>query len=732
MEPTIHHDSWIRRFIIFHRDLISISNNYKGSKISNDVQRDNSICHDLDESSSLDELAEHILYFYEGKECKSVKTTDHHLFKNHTSANAVRFAGLCQALYFLPSSLEKSCLTCDMQEQQHRSYDNIDMNDQTREVQLSNSTIIFMPLEQKETQGLLAVAQVARKYVSHSNSAVSNAASRTSIITGGDTFAIRCMIEKAHKIFMIFNGGGIHHRLSSQLISTVSTYDREKCCGYPGMKKVYEYHKLLRKSRNTTFPNKYNSNQEVAYLVKLQHNLDQLLAVLPITKLRFDLKVYYDNFIFEVESHHEKNGGIGRCLIQASPLPVHWTCTDPIMCAQKDSKLVLVSYLKKSIKDMLRNIKICSEKNVTKPCDSVTQIPNREKIVAISAFQCGSLMFTETEYPNIEVSTEIASIIQEQCFVILSKTTDMLQPAIFFSFRDFVPRLTMAATTDIKGAFLSPPIFTTIETCKDMPKIPQQTHEAVWMPEIDMPKENGELEPKITNIVIYIAGDYSFTIYLHLTKEENDALQCSERRNDLCKTFKFYDFKKKLSETKPNSVLQFIPSLLSSTGEILNKSIIKYRNHLEACLVQKSSTFQNILDKTGIYFLFVDRERHLSIVGVNGGMHKASNKTWNMSKKAEQHSKLNDDNSHHLDSRHLLSAQLPLDIMLAFDDMFHEASRLHNKMAEFGTFLPQGWVYCYIHNKKELFVILNTTQYVTLADMLKAATCFKNYFFRSV
>lgn len=96
-----------------------------------------------------------------------------------------------------------------------------------------------------------------------------------------------------------------------------------------------------------------------------------------------------------------------------------------------------------------------------------------------------------------------------------------------------------------------------------------------------------------------------------------------------------------------------------------------------------------------------------------------------------------------LDCRHKLAAYLPLDVMLAFDDMFNEMGRLScrrnvltvgeagaqgdndmgtNKSIELCSFLPQGWVYARAYGSVELYILLDTSRYVTINDVQKAVT----------
>jgi len=101
--------------------------------------------------------------------------------------------------------------------------------------------------------------------------------------------------------------------------------------------------------------------------------------------------------------------------------------------------------------------------------------------------------------------------------------------------------------------------------------------------------------------------------------------------------------------------------------------------------------------------------------------------------------------SNMLDCRHKLAAYLPLDVMLAFDDMFNGMECLScrrngltfsmdgtdgtvsndtctNKSIEMCTFLPQGWVYGRAFGNVELYVLLDTSKFVTINDVQKAVS----------
>ncbi|KAL3774726.1 hypothetical protein ACHAW5_009552 [Stephanodiscus triporus] len=103
--------------------------------------------------------------------------------------------------------------------------------------------------------------------------------------------------------------------------------------------------------------------------------------------------------------------------------------------------------------------------------------------------------------------------------------------------------------------------------------------------------------------------------------------------------------------------------------------------------------------------------------------------------------------SNMLDCRHKLAASLPLDVTLALDGIFNEigcftgrndtlthslvsgvdVNRVNinsgvSKSIELCTFLPRGWVYGRAYGGIELYIVLDTSKFVTINDVQKAVT----------
>ena len=112
-----------------------------------------------------------------------------------------------------------------------------------------------------------------------------------------------------------------------------------------------------------------------------------------------------------------------------------------------------------------------------------------------------------------------------------------------------------------------------------------------------------------------------------------------------------------------------------------------------------------------------------------------------------------------MDCRHLLASHLPLDVILALDEMFTEVHRLSNngltnvndaksglsaeeevpigartgeKVVEMCNFLPQGWVYARARGARELYLVFDTSIFITLADVHKTAEKVRETLFHGV
>ncbi|KAL3800657.1 hypothetical protein HJC23_006119 [Cyclotella cryptica] len=356
----------------------------------------------LSEDASLEEHGEFILYYYdhslhshrhgmkqsEVNPLKRGGSTGSHSTRsvaddgvdqvpnNHCTEEAVRFAGVCRALRSLPLALHS---------QQDCENDGGDSgrNEETDVVYLSDSTLVFIPLELDGD--IFAVVQVprasnSRQNVTQSKRQINAALScnrRSRLGYGADPHAIRESIRHSYSLFSLLHGGGIHERLlrTNHLEKSVDWYIDEKgnspggnsirqkrmsvsysgtnvtfsnheiskqtnmnYC-YGGMKELFELRREDRKLNRSddgvrglgrsSWIRKSNTLEMFEDIadhmgrIACQDKIETLLQMLPITPLREDIKIYYDRWIAKMQGMCEViEGGVGRSIVEMVPAPI--------------------------------------------------------------------------------------------------------------------------------------------------------------------------------------------------------------------------------------------------------------------------------------------------------------------------------------------------------------------------------------------------------------------------
>lgn len=260
------------RFIIIHLGLLPCADgNSRG----------------FDESASRDELSEHILFFFDGRQQDHDDYSDHgvKLTKGkciYNDDSVIRFAGLCHALYNLPESLNYRSGTGvrnDGNERPHKDY--------AREVNLSTCTLIFIPLEESQTSGLFAVAQCPKSHIDKPQAEL-------------NIKLLRDYFHIAHELFQLTKCG-IHNCLMSLDQSELSSIIRMDTIqdnfasdktSYPGMDELYNKHRQLQKLSEKSCA---NGKSDILFheMEKLVKHIDSIYSILPIQYIRNDLKSFY-------------------------------------------------------------------------------------------------------------------------------------------------------------------------------------------------------------------------------------------------------------------------------------------------------------------------------------------------------------------------------------------------------------------------------------------------------
>jgi hypothetical protein len=694
----------IQRLLIVHWRLAELST---GSPLS-------------DGEGSDAQVGEEILYFYTSSTTTSqtapfpqdplVQAASH---DHPLQQEAVAFAGLCKALYTLPEVVQAAVPSSET-------------TTTTQEVFLEHSILTFVPLE---GDSIVALVQTGRH--------------------GSTPAAVRAAIQRAHQLFIVLRGGGIHKRLmgseSSLFRLTEMQYDQG--CRYPGMDLLYQLRKRQDKisrpwgrggsdTNNDIELQTYQERQQI-----LQEKIQNLYDTLPIATLRRDLRVHYDAFVGELAQRAAINGGVLRSLVEEFPAPMprpdgsHARYSAPLHLESRQSKHVVqaLSYFL-AAKTTLRE---GQERRTT------LREGQEPRLLGVSFFFDGTLVSTETGSDGSEfvVSDDTASLI---LWYMSSFRYQMLSPRIsqpssgtstptrrnqsrnqslpqmIFSLgsrlEDSPPR---ASFDPVSGDFISPPPLSFLSALDEVTAFDGPSEGSrVWGLPVTLTSPDSKSDPEESDytyatVSLYCRGDFSFLLYLSLPPEAGVDNKC-------CVTL-FRDF------------MNHITPALGPSGRLLNGERAtsvglqllppeKWRDSRVAIVFvdrksRKLYLYPGDANQTGE----IDQRRNQRS-GLKGMF--ASNRTAPHAPPPRSRS----DNSTSLaafglDCRYLLASHLALDALLALDEAIDEVRmQASGSPLETCTFLSQRWVYAHADGDgKELYILFDATKYITVADVQKSA-----------
>ena len=178
---------------------------------------DKSLLANLDESSSLSELSQHILYYRDYPYPPSPPTElKHHggdqaeiargeLTCSYAFEKAIQFSSLCLTLLALPRELQCTPTSTEQNESE--------CNPESGGcVYLNTCTLAILPLEQSKTNGIVAVAQLSRLSRHRDVGEEEGTVLRGKL---GMRQSAEVVVRRIHALFELFYGGGIAYRLSS-------------------------------------------------------------------------------------------------------------------------------------------------------------------------------------------------------------------------------------------------------------------------------------------------------------------------------------------------------------------------------------------------------------------------------------------------------------------------------------------------------------------------------------
>lgn len=535
--------------------------------------------------------------------------------------------------------------------------------------------------------------------------------------------------------------------------------------------------------------------------------IDKLLEVLPITKLREDLECFYDEWLWRMQGVCDiMKGGVGRCVVELVPPPLFSLRTmkdvpvrgqHPPRAPQSFVSLAGAEFIKSLIDcegcgenlqfSRLLGISLFYQNQfvISKmgPADDPTKSVFPPEIPCVIADFFCTYSQREAERNFIAKITQKAAEPSEDNTSMTSNNNALERWMSNLSLNpDEKADLSPPVPTpmDVLVGFAEPPV-TSESNGQELPSffVPELNRH-VWMPNLHPPCPTSsqliEYDDAIeTHVAMFGKDDFTFVLFFELQdpygggsileqmagemdqpkdgseegkliageviKQEAKAfatlLTFLDRQiSEFCTTFSERDSTDSGSNTM--APIKEINSHRLFQGEAGMDIICVNRNEHRFILLSQhdlsSNQFKRVANEP-----IVTEKKPKGLFGLGGGQKPKQEEQFTTTYRRPTH------HSNILDCRHKLAAYLPLDVMLAFDDMFNEVGRLSHrqnllsltmndamfkanstdvnsssKTIELCTFLPQGWVYCHANEEQELYILLDTSKFVTIADVQKA------------
>lgn len=733
----------------------------------------------IDESSSPEELTEHILYYYDGNE-----STLH-----YSTEDVLKFMGLCTALYTFPSSFED--------------------DDRTEQVYCGKSIVVFCPLENNE---ILAVAQISH----------------------GCPLAVRNSLVKSHAIFCLLREGGIIPRLSflrgdllsddesfklknadesdssiqltaldksnnsvtegssveepmpmgmscdaldlsylpqeSEKVDRLGDSWKQDGCVYVGMKTLYKLRKKIRKQKlalgkvSDLLEMKRKSMEE--NLEVMIEEVERLSKILPICSIRRDLKDHYDEFLVE-------SSLCNRCVVEMVPRPLH-----PDGYIPNKPRPAATIQLGHAIRDFLKRELRSFE-------------TEESKLIGISTFYCGDLLFThmmkseDDEEKEVEVSNETAANIvrymdyfqqqmQQQGIIRLptrmptsnseerrnsakkrqvyrdSNDTEKQIDNNDFQNDDSIDQQSCTETdvTPISiGQYLESPPLSMLNVSDELLEVNDAKVGNVWTPLFFLNFGDNKHVP--TKVALFSINQYNFLVYLDGADydESDDTKSKHSSIRSMQSTVSFHGNYFFSGDMMPPTYATISEAYFADEGQspitnVLRDVSLILSQCINECIPAERTPCYSSNVERGVDIVFLDRLQQKAIVLPNP---EAPSKDTSRRRsttgsspgvgKNDRESLILNDNTLSTDYRQLLLSRLPNNIANAFDDMMSEIDiRKRNKCdegIELCTYLSYGWLWATVHNQQELYVLFELTECMTVTEMQRRTDKIRRKFFRT-
>ena len=546
---------------------------------------------------------------------------------------------------------------------------------------------------------------------------------------------------------------------ASAMNGEISSFDDDhetKCAHvYPGIATLYKRRKELRKFREKLTSSRidaglYDSSLDADAAKTIgnleekvsaaQERIDAVLSVLPLSALRKDLKAYYDKTITNAGAICALLAGqsVGRCTVDLIPSP-GLSLPPQLSCPPNDPPPTTAAMLNRISRILLSrrgdNLNQRSLMHVDPVNIFISEFA--PLLLGISSFYRGQFLYSN-------ISSEMSNGDESDSNIGLSSDTVSMLHRHFF--RGFVseevetqPRES-SGTTNTAGSFVQPP--------RTLPSFDALDHELlesiyilslgdIWLPHVTLPLRNDEGKGEVLSEIsaraaLFKYDAYEFLIFINGSEFISESLTLSAPLNNTANNLQVW----KLQASE--SAITVLTSLSQQLQDVLQRMPILYAD-------------RGYEGEAGSSVIYVDRLANKVVLYSNNNADKQggtgngniggdavladgeSQNGFDTSMRSFRDFLIHSEDD--LDCRHFLVSRLPLDVVLALDEMMKEVRHSSrccdvesnksnavggSRVIELCTFLPQGWVFCRAHEHRELYGVFDPNVYVTLADVQKA------------
>lgn len=535
-------------------------------------------------------------------------------------------------------------------------------------------------------------------------------------------------------------------------VSSVNNLNENKSThSYPGMAMLYKFRKELRKSSERLTASRidaglYDSSlcadatKTIGNLEKkmsaAQERIDTLLAVLPLSALRNDLKAYYDNTITNAGAICALLAGqsVGRCTVDLIPSP--GLSLAPRLSSLPNDPPPSTSALLNRISRVLLswrddNLNQSSLMHVD-PVNVISE--STPLLLGISAFYRGQFLHSKisskmskdgASCSNIDLSSDTVSIIHRHFFRGCVSEEIEQQPR------------ESSGMPNKAGSFVQPP--------RILPSYDASGREIlesiyifslgdIWLPQVTLPvcsdeRKMGVVSEISARAALFKHDAYEFLVFLNGDEFISESLALSAPLTNDAKKIQV----RKLQASE--SAITVLTSLSQQLSDVLQRIPILYADRPYEGEAGSSVIYvDRLANKVVLYNNNnADKQSSAALGGIGGTAVMSDGGEIGSDMQSYREFLIHSDDD--LDCRHMLASRLPLDVVVALDEMMKEvrqSSRCHDiesnnnavggsRVIEMCTFLPQGWVFCRAHEHRELYGVFDPNVYITLADVQKAS-----------